>query len=264
MFPALGENMKNLGHTMFGKPVGEHSAEPLVASAFVVLVIIALALAARKQIQNHDQSVIPDDKLTLRTFWELFVGYFYDMMKDMMGATRAKRYFPVIGTLAVFVFFANFIGQIPGFLPPTATWSITLGCALVSIVAFIYYGFKANGTHFITHLFGPYLGPIYIPINILLFVIEFISTFIIRPITLSIRLMLNIAVDHLLVSISLGMFALFLPIPILVLGTLVCIVQTLVFSLLSMIYITLATEGGHDEHGEHGHGEEHGEKASAH
>jgi F-type H+-transporting ATPase subunit a len=267
MFPALGENMKNLGHSMFGKPVGEHNAEPLVASLFVVLLIIALALAARKQIQNHDKSVIPDDKLTLRTFWELFVGYFYDMMKDMMGPTRAKRYFPVVGTLACFVFFSNFLGQIPGFLPPTATWSITLGCALVSIFAFIYYGFKANGHHFITHLFGPYLGPVYIPINILLFFIEFISTFIIRPITLSIRLMLNIAVDHLLVSITLGMFALFLPIPILVLGTLVCIVQTLVFSLLSSIYITLATEG-HEEHGEHGHGEaahgEHGEKAAAH
>ena len=32
------------------------------------------------------------------------------MMKDMMGPTRAKKYFPVVGTAACFVFFANFLG----------------------------------------------------------------------------------------------------------------------------------------------------------
>ena len=270
MFPALGQNMKNLGHSLAGQPVGEHHAEPLVASAFVVLLIVSLALLARKAIQNHDLSVIPDDKLTLRTFWELFIGYFYDMMKDMMGARRAKRYFPIVGTLACFIFFSNLLGQIPGFLPPTSTLSITFGCALVSLFSFCYYGFKENGAGFITHLFGPWMGPIFIPINILIFAIEFLSTFIIRPITLGIRLMLNIAVDHLLASIMLTMFALFLPIPILMLGTLVCVVQTLVFSLLTSIYITLATEGheghegGHDEGGEHGEKNAHGAKAAAH
>jgi len=90
------------------------------------------------------------------------------------------------------------------------------------------------------------------PINILLFFIEFISTFIIRPITLSIRLMLNMAVDHLLLSISLGVFALFVPIPVMLLGTIVCIVQVLVFCLLGSIYIALATEG-HGDHDDHGH-----------
>jgi F-type H+-transporting ATPase subunit a len=266
MFPALGKNMEGLGHTVFGKQVGEHNAEPIMASAFVVLLIIALAMLARNQIKNHDKSVIPDDKLTLRTFWELFVGYFYDMMKDMMGPSRAKRYFPIVGTLACFIFFSNFIGQIPGFLPPTSNLSITLGCALVSLVAFCYFGFKENGFGFITHLFGPYMGPVFIPINILIFLIEFLSTFIIRPVTLSVRLMLNIAVDHLLVSISLGIFALFLPIPILMLGTLVCVVQTLVFALLTSIYITLATEGHEDHGGGHGHDdaeEAGGEKARA-
>jgi F-type H+-transporting ATPase subunit a len=94
-------------------------------------------------------------------------------------------------------------------------------------------------------------------INILIFAIEFLSTFIIRPVTLSIRLMLNIAVDHLLLSILLGMFTLFLPIPIMILGTLVAVVQVLVFCLLTSIYIALATEG-HEDHGPaHGHAEGH-------
>jgi F-type H+-transporting ATPase subunit a len=65
-------------------------------------------------------------------------------------------------------------------------------------------------------------------------------------------LMLNIAVDHLLLSIMLGIFALFLPIPIMMLGTLVAVVQVLVFCLLTSIYIALATEGHGDHGGDHG------------
>ena len=265
-FPFLEENVKNLGYTIQGKPVTGHHVEPLVTSLMVVLVIIGLALGARKAIQSYETSVIPDDKLTLRTFWELFVGYFYDMMKDMMGPKRAKRFFPVVGTLACFIFFSNMLGLVPGFLPPTSALSITCGCALVSLISFCYFGVKETGAGFFTHLFGPWMGAAFIPINLLIFLIEVLSTFIIRPVTLSIRLMVNIAVDHLLASIMVSMFALLLPVPIMVLGTLVCLVQTLVFSLLTSVYITLATEG-HDDHGEsHGHGEKgaHGKEAAAH
>ncbi len=268
MFPALGENMKNFGSTVLGHhPVNEHGAEPLVAAVFVAILLVILAARAKAQVADYEKSVIPDDKLTLRTFFELVIGYFYNMMKDMMGPTRAKKFFPVVGTGACFILFSNFFGMIPGFSPPTSSWNVTMGCALVVLVAFTFYGLKEAGFGFISHLAGPWMGVAMIPINILIFAIEFLSTFIIRPITLSIRLMLNMAVDHLLLSIALGAFALFVPIPIMILGTLVCIVQVLVFCLLTSIYIALATEHHGDDHG-HGHGDahgehEHGEKAHA-
>lgn len=264
MFPALGENMHNFGSSFLGhKPVDSHGAEPLVASLLVILILSALALKVKKDIGNYEQAVIPDDKLTVRTFFEIFIGYFYGMMKDMMGPTRAKKFFPVVGTAACFILFSNFLGMIPGFLPPTSSWNITAGCALVVLFAFTYYGLKEQGFDSIKHLAGPWMGWMMLPINILIFSIEVLSTFIIRPITLSIRLMLNIAVDHLLLSIMLGIFALFLPIPIMILGTLVAVVQVLVFCLLTSIYIALATEG-HGDHGEHaahkhGDGHEHGD-----
>ncbi len=259
MFPALGENMRNFGQTFIGhRPVDAHGAEPIAASILVFLLIVLLALGARSKITDYESSVIPDEKLSLRTFFEIFVGYFYSMMKDMMGPTRAKKYFPVVGTAAIFVFFSNFLGQIPGFLPPTSSWNVTFGCALVVLVAFTYYGLKANGLGFLTHLAGPWMGFALLPINILIFAIEFISTFIIRPLTLSVRLMLNIAVDHLLLSIILGIFTLFVPLPIMMLGTLVALVQVLVFCLLTAIYISLATEGHEDHGGAHGHGSAHG------
>lgn len=258
LFPALGENMHNFGESFLGhKPVNAHGAEPLVASVFVALLVILLALRVRSQVADYEKSVIPDEKLSLRTFFEVVIGYFYNMMKEMMGPTRAKRYFPVVGTAAVFVLFSNALGLIPGFMPPTSNWNVTAGSALVVLGAFTYFGLKAQGIGFITHLAGPWMGWAMLPINILIFAIEFLSTFIIRPITLSVRLMLNMAVDHLLLSIALGAFALLVPIPIMILGSLVIVVQVLVFCLLTSIYIALATET-HDEHHGESHGKGHG------
>lgn len=263
LFPALGKNMENLGHTAMGQPVDAHQAEPLAASLCVVLLVIVLAFLARKKIADTKTAVIPDDKLTLRTFFEIVVSATYTMMKDMMGPHRAKRFYPVIGTAALFILFSNFLGMIPGVLPPTSNLRVTAGCAFVVFLTFNYYGIKENGVGYFKHLFGPWLGVGGIIINLLIFVVEVLSLCM-RPITLAVRLFLNIAVDHLLLSIFLGMVWFLVPVPIMMLGTLVAIVQVVVFCLLSSIYIALATE--HEDHGEHaaGHGHEGKAAAAAH
>lgn len=246
MFPALGRNMSLFGESFLGhQPVDAHSAEPLAASIAVMLLVLLLAVRVQPSLANYDSAVVPETRLTLRTFFEVWIGYWYGLMKDMMGPKRAKRYFPLIGSLSIFIVFSNALGLIPGFTPPTSNWNITLGCAVLVFIMFNYYGFKEGGLGYVKHLFGPWLGWPYVPVNLLLFVVETFSLFI-RPLTLSIRLMLNMAVDHLLVTIMLGMVALLLPIPVLILSTLIVIVQVLVFCLLTSIYITLATE--HDEH----------------
>jgi F-type H+-transporting ATPase subunit a len=247
-FPALSHNMHFFGRSLFGAPVTAHGAEPLVSSLFVVLLLVALAIGVRSQLTDHDKSVVPEAKLTVRTFFEVFVGFWYATMKDMMGPRRAKRYFPLVGSLACFILFSNALGIIPGFAPPTSNWNITMGCALVVFVMFNFYGIKENGLAYFKHLFGPYIGWWAIPINLLLFVIETVSM-LIRPLTLSIRLMLNMAVDHLLVTLALGMVAFLLPVPVMVLSTLVIVVQVVVFCLLTSIYISLATD--HEEHDAH-------------
>lgn len=216
------------------------SFEPIIGSVLVMLLILFLANSVRTRLGNKDAAVVPDTSLTLRTFMEAFIGYFHDMAKNVMGPVRAKKYFPVIGASALFVFFSNVLALLPGFPVPTSHLSITAGCALVVFVLFNIYGLHANGWSYIKHLFGPawYLAP-------LLFVIEVISLCV-RPITLAVRLMLNMAVDHLILGILLSMFPLFLPLPVMVLGVLVIAVQTLVFTMLTCIYIGLATE--HQEH----------------
>jgi F-type H+-transporting ATPase subunit a len=261
MFPALGENMKNLGHTAFGKPVTTHSAEPMVAAAVVVLVALLFAVAVRGKITDYEKSVIPDDKLSLRTLAEVIVSYFYNMMSDMMGPTKAKRYFPLIGTCAVFILLSNVMGLIPGLNPPTSSLNVTAGCAIIVFLAFNYYGIKENGIGYFKHLAGPvwWMAPLIFPLEVL-------SLFI-RPVTLAMRLMLNMAVDHVLLGIAVAAVPLLVPIPIMMLGTLIALVQVLVFCLLSSIYIALATEHeeGHGSgHGDHAHDHGHGEEKKAH
>lgn len=241
MKDTLQHNAALLGDSFVGghAPTWQ-SFEPIVTAVLVALLLILIALAVRARMTNVEDSVIPDDRLTLRTFMEIFLGYFYDLAKSVMDADRAKKYFPVIATSACFVFFANVMALIPGFPVATGNLSITLGCALVVFILFNIYGLATNGVDYIKHLAGPawYLAP-------LVFFIELISLCV-RPVTLAVRLMLNMAVDHLILGIFLGLIAALVPIPVMLLGCIVVVVQTLVFSLLTCVYIGLATQ--HEEH----------------
>ncbi|HEY4107164.1 MAG TPA: F0F1 ATP synthase subunit A [Polyangiaceae bacterium] len=230
----------------FGESFPTHHAaswrsfEPLCAALFVALLVLGMALRVRARLQNPDDAVIPEDKLTLRTFMEAFLSYFYDLAKSVMDAERAKKYFPLIGTSATFIFFSNVFALIPGFPVATSSLSITLGCAIVVFVCFNAYGLAANGFGYVRHLAGPalYLAPLVFPIEVI--------SLCVRPLTLSVRLMLNMSVDHLIVGIFLSLVALIIPIPAMILTVLIVLIQTLVFTLLTCIYIGLATE--HEAH----------------
>jgi len=202
--------------------------------------LIAIGLKVRARLSNAEAAVVPEEKLTLQTFVEAFLGYFYDLAKSVMGPERAKEHFPIVATAALFVFFSNVMALVPGFPVATSGLNITFGSALVVFLVFNFYGLKSHGFAYIKHLAGPawYLAPLVFPI-------ELFSLFV-RPITLAVRLMLNMAVDHLILGVFLSLCALLIPIPVMVLGTLIVLIQTVVFALLTCIYIGLATE--HEAH----------------
>jgi F-type H+-transporting ATPase subunit a len=236
----LETNVDVIGDSIInGHPPTWMSFEPIIAAMFVATIVLILAFLARARLVRLDEAVIPDDKLSLRTFMEVFLGYFYDLAKSMMGPERAKRYFPVIGTSAIFVFCANVMALLPGMPVATSSLNITLGSALVVFLLFNFYGLKVNGWSYIKHLAGPawYIAP-------LVFLIEVVSLCV-RPITLAVRLMLNMSVDHLILSIFISLVTLVIPIPFMILGCLIVLIQTLVFTLLTTIYISLATEHEH-------------------
>ena len=228
-------------------------ATPGIQHIYVALFVLALlaivAVVTDTSIRNAGKDLLPHDKLTIRNFAELFVGVAYQMMSDIMGAKPARYFLPLIGTCAFFIFFSNVLGLIPGFLPATDNLNTTLACGVIIFVATHIYGLKENGFNHIKHLFGPIIGWKAAPLMLLMFVIEVISHFV-RPLSLGIRLMANMTADHMVLTIFLGfagsLFFIPLPLPVYLLGTLVVVVQTLVFCLLSTVYIAMAIE--HAEH----------------
>jgi F-type H+-transporting ATPase subunit a len=223
---------------------GPISAQHVFALAFVLLVLLVIAFIASAGLRDTKGAVIPDEKLSARTFVELLVSTAYSMMSDIMGKKAARYFLPLIGTCAFIILFSNLLGLLPGFTPPTDVLNTTVPMTLVIIATTHIYGIKENGGAHIKHLFGPvwWLAPLF-------FAIELVSHFLARPLSLSIRLMANMYADHQVLSQVSGLVKWFVPVLPMLLGTLVCIVQTLVFCLLSTVYIGMAV--AHHEHDDH-------------
>jgi F-type H+-transporting ATPase subunit a len=254
-----GEGGTWIAHQPYGH--GGAGVDHVVSALFVLLLAGTLAFVAGSRLKDAKAAVVPEETLTVRTFFELFIGAVLGMMEPIMGKKAARSFLPLIGTCAVFIFFSNAMGLIPGFIPPTDSLKTTAACAIIIFVATHVYGLKENGMAHVKHLFGPWLGPIGIPLNLLMFVIEIIGH-LARPLSLSLRLMANMFGDHMVVGIFTLLVPFIVPVPFLLLGTIVVTVQTAVFCILSTVYIGLAIE--HHEHGDehHDEGHGHGDKAA--
>jgi F-type H+-transporting ATPase subunit a len=209
---------------------------------FVLILICALAYAGFKKVATgpREDALVPSSRLTVRNLFELFTEMVLKFLDDIVGH-RGKEFLPLIGTLGFFIFFSNLLGLVPGFLPPTDNLNTTLACALVVFFATHYYGLKTHGIKYLKHFLGPvlWLAPLMLPIEII--------SHLARVLSLSMRLFGNIMADHMLLALTLAS-PLILPLLLsplsLFLGVFVSLIQTFIFMLLSMIYISLAVEEG--------------------
>jgi F-type H+-transporting ATPase subunit a len=213
----------------------------VVISAFIAVLLILGAFAYRNKIgaQNKDR-LIPEPKLGNRNFFELIIDATMSIAEGVMGRQKAERFFPLIGTLVFFILFNNLIGLVPGFVPATDTLKTNVAMALLVFVMTHIYGVMEHGLSYLKHFAGPvwYLAWLMFPIELI--------SHVARPVSLSLRLMGNMFADHKVVSSFFILVPILVPVPFLILGVLVCVVQTLVFSLLSMVYIDMAV--AHEEH----------------
>lgn len=207
---------------------------------FVLLLLCLLSyLAFRKMAADPgNDALIPSDRFTLRNIFELFTELVLNFLNDILGH-RGREFLPLIGTLGFFILFSNLLGLVPGFLPPTDNLNTTVACALVIFFATHYYGLKAHGIKYLRHFLGPvlWLCPLMLPIEII--------SHLARILSLSMRLFGNIMADHMLLSLTLAaplILPLFLSPMSMFLGVFVSLIQTFIFILLSMIYISLAVE----------------------
>ena len=202
-------------------------------------------LSLNRELKKENGGIVPPATLTYRNVFEILAEKLYGLCEQAMGPHEAKLYFPFIGTLFCFIFFSNLIGAIPGFTPPTDNLNTTV--ALGAFV-FIYYnvrGIIAQGPlGHVKHFFGPTLSWSLCWLAPLMFVIEIVSH-VFRPISLGLRLRGNIMGDHVVHGVFSALVPIGLPVIFLGLGVFVAFIQAFVFSLMTMVYISLSTAHDH-------------------
>jgi F-type H+-transporting ATPase subunit a len=239
----LGWPVNDEGRTWIaGSPI---DVQHVFAAIFVLILLVIFALVANQKTADVKAALVPEDKLSIRTFVELLVSATYGQMAEMMGPKAARFFLPLIGTCAFFILFSNAMGLIPGFLPATDKLNTTLACSIVIFFATHIFGVKEHGIAYFKHFLGPIIKWYALPLMLLMLVIELISH-LVRPASLAIRLMANMTADHMVLTIFLGLVPFVVPVPMYLLGSIVVIVQTLVFCLLSTVYISMAI--AHEEH----------------
>jgi F-type H+-transporting ATPase subunit a len=152
---------------------------------------------------------------------------------------EGRDFIPLFASVFVFVLINNLVGVLPGMEPATENINTTLAMGVFIFLYYNFHGLKSNGFAYMKHFLGPvlWLGP-------LILVIEVISH-LVRPMSLGLRLANVMRGDHTVVGIFLDLIPIGLPIPFYLLGIFVCFVQAFVFTLLSMVYVAMATAHDH-------------------
>ena len=234
---------------------GEYTVENAVPWYTIMFVIACLLTIALIWVLKGKLSA--DDPTPGQLTLEAGFLAIKDLVVSVIGE-HGFKYFPVVATFAVLILVSNLMGQLPFFWAPTGSVNVTYALAITSFIYYNYVGIHENGLlKHLSHFAGPKL-PLVLTIALtwLIFSIELISN-LIRPFTLGVRLFANMFADEQLASQVAGLYPPFtqflVPIVLLPLAFFVAFVQTLVFTLLSMIYISEVSHGPH----EHTHGGEH-------
>jgi len=212
----------------------------VLISLLVVAFVTWGALAFFRGLSSADKGIVPPRTMNLRNFFEYMTESVYGMVEGAMGEKNAARFFPLIGALWLFILFNNMFALIPGFSAPTDSLKTNVGLALFVFLMTHYYGVKEHGIAYFKHFLGP--SPALIPLMLPIEIISHIA----RPMSLAVRLMGNMMADHKVVMSFFALAPLLVPIPFLLLGLLVCLIQALVFCTLTAVYISMAIE--HEEH----------------
>ena len=218
----------------------------VVAAVLVAIVVLLMAMRTRSAIRHAGMgAVIPGPEVSVRNLMEVVAESLYRQMQQIIGKD-ARRYFPVLFALTLFIFFSNLLGLIPGFTPPTDNWNTTFACGAWVFLYYNYHGLRTHGLGHIAHMANPtgqwwgwFLAPLMFPIELV--------SHIARPFSLGVRLAANMVGDHAVLLGFLALVPILVPLPFMALGLIVSVVQTLVFVLLSMIYIALAVADAHHD-----------------
>lgn len=236
----------SLGVHITGEILGQKvHMDTLVYSWSIMAAILLISFLLTRNLKIAGHSI---RQTILETIWSLING----LTSSQIPGNKGKNYIPLIGGIFVFTVISYWLGLMPwkvgeifNWWPkldnsehwegssPAADINVTGGMALISLLTYIAAGIKSGGIGYIINYFKP-LG-----------FVEWLDL-LVRPLTLSLRLFANTIAGEILVMSILGLVALILPMFAVAFELFVGIIQALVFSLLTTVYIGTAI--AHSEH----------------
>ena len=217
-----------------------------------VLLVLFMVLGTRnlKVIPGRFQQVV-----------EFGFGFVRNQATTVIGEKEGKKFVPLLTVIFFAVLFFNLMGTIPGLnIQGTSVIGTPALFAIVAYVGFIYAGIRKHG-------FGRFMKNSLVPGGVpgylvpIISIIELVSTFVFRPVSLTLRLLLNMMVGHLMLVLFfsatqfflmsmnaltiLSPFTLALGFAFTLFEIFVAFLQAYVFMVLTAVYIQLAVA---DEH----------------
>ena len=208
----------------------EHHLVVVTYSWFIMATLALFSFLATRQV-----SIIPG---RFQNVMEVVVEGIDTFLTDTMGP-EGRKFFPLIATLGIYILTSNLLGLIPGFESPTANLNTTVSLAVVVFAMTHIVGVRVHGIKYLKQFMGPvwWLTPLMLPIEL----ISHLS----RPLSLSVRLFGNIMGEDIVLAVVLLLVPLLVPLPVIVLMIFTSCIQTVVFMLLTMMYIAGAMEEAH-------------------
>jgi F-type H+-transporting ATPase subunit a len=234
-----------------------------INSTLAVLFFVVAGFILRKK-----TAAIPKG---LQNFAESVLEFILDYV-DRVTHDRKKslRFLPIVGGLFLFILFSNWIGLLPGtgsigrwislhghtelapiLRPANADLNMTLAMAVFAVVFSHFFGIITIGFFRYANKFiklGDIVrsfkkGGISIMVAFFEFAVGIIEIFseVAKMVSLSLRLFGNIFAGEVLLTVIGGLIAYFVPLPFMFLELLVGLIQAVVFSMLTLVYLTMAT-----------------------
>jgi F-type H+-transporting ATPase subunit a len=190
-----------------------------------------------------------------------FSEWTYESIRNFglsIGGAQAAPYIPVFAAFFLLILLCNWAGLVPPigkveFLrAPTSDVNITIGLALTAFVMFEIEGFRKLGVRGYLGKFFPFYefkngigaGFIAMFVGLIELMLEFV-----KPITLSMRLFGNIYAGEVAIGVVTALTVVLLPVALLLLEGMLNLIQAVIFSVLTLVFILSAIEGHHEEEG---------------
>jgi len=176
---------------------------------------------------------------TFQTILEIVVETLAQQVRDIIGRDPWP-FLPLLGTLFILLVFANLSTIVPGLKPPTGHIETPAVLAVIVFLSVHYFGVRSRGLlAYLRRYTRP--NPLLLPLNLL--------SEITRTFSLMVRLFGNIMSHELVIAIVAILAGLFLPIPFMLLGILIGIIQAYIFTVLATVFIGAAIGNVESEQG---------------